>query len=208
MSVTAFAASIIFLMASLSILRKYRQNTTLELFDMAYEMIGIAVVLIIWLVGDIPTEWKAIVTVVTIVLLVLTAFWSNKRSNIRKEAIWKAIKKWVELPLPIRFHSQKDMLPLAEKPPELADEVEKCLKRKYPSIWANLQKLRQEYYGWKNENVAERFTKYEGDRAIINITYVNQYNRSKCDHLLQLHCQLAKQIKSEILDKHYTRLKC
>jgi len=132
---------------------------------------------------------------------------SSEADYRRKKDIWEAIRKWVELPI-TRFRNQQDTLPLAEKPPELADGVEGCLRRKYPSIWGNLQKLRQEYSEYKKENVTEKFTKYVDDRAIINMERAKAYHHSKCGHLLQLHCQLAKQIKSEILDKHDTELKC
>jgi len=132
---------------------------------------------------------------------------SSEADYRRKRDIWEAIRKWVELP-DTPFRGQRDTLPLAEKPPELADGVEGCLKRKYPSIWADLQKLRQEYSEYKMTNVSAKFTKDVNGRDIVNLEGVKAYDRSMCSSLKQLHDQLREHIKSEILDKHDTELKC
>jgi len=131
----------------------------------------------------------------------------NEQEILKKERIWKAIQGWVTLPI-TRFRDQQDTLPLAEKPPELADEIYECLRKRYPSIWTNLQNLRQECSGWKNENVSERFTEYVNGVPTIHIDLVRWYKESTCSRLAELHRQLAEQIKSEILDKDHTRLKC
>lgn len=126
----------------------------------------------------------------------------------RKRDIHAAIKKWVELPT-VKFRDRRDVLPLAEEPPELAVEIEQCLNRKYQStIYASLQKFRQEYHEWKDTDSSVRFTKVENGKTIIDYRNVLRYDDSTCRNLLSLHDQLGKQIKSEIVDKHSTRLKC
>ena len=87
-------------------------------------------------------------------------------------------------------------------------EMEECLKHNYPAIWDDLQKLRQQYHGWKNENVSDRFIKVENGQTVIDYRHVLAYNESMCNKLMWLHGQLVRQISSEILDKHHTRLKC
>lgn len=132
---------------------------------------------------------------------------SGEQADLRKREVWNAFQKWVQLPI-VRFRDQQDMLPLAEKPPDLAFELEECLRRNYSTIWDNLQELRQQYHAWKNENISDRFTKIEDGHTIIDLRYILAYNESVCNKLVALHGQLGKQIGSEILDKHYTRLKC
>ena len=132
---------------------------------------------------------------------------SSEADYRRKKDIWEAIRKWVELPI-TRFRNQQDTLPLAEKPPELAYEVEKCLKRKYPSIWANLKKLRQEYSDWKNEQTTDRFTTFENGRTIVNISLAHSYDDRMCRKLLEWHARLKETIESEVLSKHCAKLKC
>jgi len=132
---------------------------------------------------------------------------ANEQEILKKERIWKAVQAWVALPI-TDFRHQQDTLPLAEKPLELADEIHECLRRKYPSIWSNLEKFRQEYSGWKNENVSERFTETINGVPTVYINMIHSYNESKCRTLKELHNQLAEQIRSEILAKDHTRLKC
>jgi len=125
----------------------------------------------------------------------------------RRRDTYVAIKKWVELPI-TKFRDKQDTLPLAEKALERSDDIEGCLSRNYPSIWRNLEKLTQEYHEWKSTDSAARFTTIEGGLTVVNITYANKWDDFKIRELLQLHSQLAEQIKSEILGKHDTRLKC
>jgi len=132
---------------------------------------------------------------------------SSDQADRKKERIWSAIKKWVELPI-IRFRDQQDTLPLAEKPPELAYEIEDCLSQKYTSIYGNLQKFRQEYYEWKNTESSQKFMKYEEGRPVINLDDVRRWDEFKVRELMRAHSQLVEQIKSEILAKYHTRLKC
>jgi len=132
---------------------------------------------------------------------------ANEQEILRKERVWKAIQAWVALPI-TDFRHQQDTLPLAEKPPELADEVHECLRKKYPAIWTNLQKLRQEYREWKNEHVSDRFTERINGVPTIHINMVHSYNESICRRLKELHDQLKERIKSDILAKDHTRLKC
>jgi hypothetical protein len=131
----------------------------------------------------------------------------SEQTGLRKKEIWNAFQKWTQLPI-VRFRDQQDTLPLAEKPPELAFEIDECLKGNYPAIWDGVRKLRQQYHAWKNEDVPHRFTKVENGRTIIDLRYVYAYNESMCNKLVALHRQLADQIRVEILDKHHTRLKC
>jgi hypothetical protein len=125
----------------------------------------------------------------------------------RKKDIWNAIKKWVDLPI-TRFRDKQDTLPLAEKPPELADEIEECFRKNYQSIYANLEKLRQEYLEWKNTDSSKKFTTYEDGKPVINFTYTQKWDDLKARDLTRLHSQLVEQIKSEILAKYHSRLKC
>jgi len=97
-------------------------------------------------------------TLVGVLLISAVTLWiSSDRADRKKEKIWKAIEEWVNLPI-ARFRYRDDTLPLAEKPPKLAYEIEECLRQKYPSLWNDLQKLRQEYHELKNEDIAKRFT--------------------------------------------------
>jgi len=127
---------------------------------------------------------------------------ANEQEILRKERVWKVIQEWVALP------ATQDILPLAEKPPTLADEIHECLRKKYPSIWANLQKLRQEYSEWKNIDHSERFRKTIGDTEFVNLNARNAYEKSERSRLKVLHSQLVEQIKSDILAKDHVRLKC
>ena len=123
----------------------------------------------------------------------------------RKEDIHRAIKRWNETPFG-GFRKRTDTLPLAEKAPELAVEIEKCLSH-YQSVYANLQKLRQEYHEWKDTDSTGRFSRVENGKTIIDLRLAYAYDDSMCRSLLLSHSQLIEQIKSEILDKHYTSLK-
>lgn len=197
-------------MAFLSILRKYRQDIPLGSLDTVgwVATIIVAVIAIVSWIMDVPLFWRIFVGILCIFVIVIVAYWSRTRKdNLTKEAIWNAIKVWVELPI-IRFRDKKDTLPLAEKPPELADAIEECLKRGYSSIWDNRQRLRQEYLGWKNTNVSARFTTFEKGQPIVWIDAKRDYNEKTRHQLMRLHSQLAEQIKSEILAKYHTQLKC
>jgi hypothetical protein len=97
--------------------------------------------------------------------LILTGRKPDEQSNLRRDAIWNAIKTWVELPI-TRFHDKQDVLPLAEKPPKLAREIGECLSRNYPSLWSTLQKLRREYRECKNTDSSAKFTKVVEGRTI------------------------------------------
>jgi hypothetical protein len=132
---------------------------------------------------------------------------SSEQAGLRRKEVWNAFQKWTQLPI-VRFREQQDTLPLAERPPDLAFEIEECLRRNYSEIWADLQKLRQQYHAWKNENVSDRFTKDVNGVPTVYLDYIRSYNESMCGRLLRFHSQLAAQIKLEILDKHHTRLKC
>lgn len=138
-------------------------------------------------------------------------FWSarkpSEQDNLRKQDIWEAIKKWVDLPI-IQFRGKEDTLPLSEKPPDCADDVEDCLKRKHSLIWDNLQTFRREYREWKNTDSSEQFIKYEKGQAVLNYDDLLDWDDFKAGELARLHSQLVEQIKSEILAKHHTRLKC
>jgi hypothetical protein len=160
---------------------------------------------------QIASETIIVALVTAMIVGGVSSAWNARKpdeyENRRKEDIWKAIKQWIELPI-IQFREQKDTLPLCEKPPELADAVEKCLSRKYSSIWIDLQKLRDEYHAWKNEDVPAKFIRHkDGDRS-VNIDAIKGYNDSMRIKLMSLHSRLVERIKSEIIDKHFTQLKC
>jgi hypothetical protein len=173
------------------------------------------VLVVFYYLGVISNLTAAFETVIIAVVPSMIAagsvlLWSarkpSEQNNLRKQAIWEAIKLWVELPI-TRFRDKQDVLPVAEKPPELADEVEGCLKRKYRSIWDNLQAFRSEYHEWKNTDSSEQFIKYEKGHAVLNYDDLLDWDDFKAGELTRLHSQLAEQIKSEILAKHHTRLK-
>jgi hypothetical protein len=161
----------------------------------------------IW--GWITLSELAIIAIPIIVSSLITgaAFLlrSSEGDYLRKEAIWKAIEEWVALPI-TGFSDQRDTLPLAEKPPKLAEAIEKCLKRKYPSVWDSLQKLRQEYFEYKRHG--KSFVQYVDGRATIYPDDIIAYDKARCQDLRELHDLLAKKIRSEILGKHSTELKC
>lgn len=167
----------------------------------------------VWVVGEVPIEWRLSIAAAAFIILAATAGWSvtkkesNEQDDSRKEDIWKAIKLWVEMPI-TRFRDKQDVLPLAEKPPELAVEIEECLSQNYPSVYACLQRLRQEYHDWKDTDSSARFTKVVEGRTIVNITDASKWDEFKREELIRMNSQLVEQIKSEILAKHHTRLKC
>jgi hypothetical protein len=159
--------------------------------------------------GSCLTDNQKIAIVIAGFGLILPAFllsWSAK-PNDTKQDVWKAIKTWVELPI-VEFDDKRDELPLAESPPELATAIEECLSRRYPSLWADLQKFRQEYSGWKNVDSSAKFMRVVDGRTIINLDDVIKWDEFKRRELMRMHSRLAEQIKSEILDKHHTQLKC
>jgi gas vesicle protein len=125
----------------------------------------------------------------------------------RREDIYDAIEEWVDLPI-TQFRDQQDTLPLAEKPPKSAEEIEKCLKRNYSSLWSDLQKLRQEYCEWRNTDIAKKFTKVIEGVSTVNSDVVQDYKESESKRLRLLHNHLTEQIKSEILAKRRAGLKC
>ncbi len=125
----------------------------------------------------------------------------------RKKDIWDAIKEWVELTI---SHGQQDAFPLAEKPPTLATEIEECLSRNYPSIWADVQQFRNKYdelMTIKAGNVPEElFEKIDG-RTTLNLDLLQAREDSLCHQLSAMQRQLTGRLNSEILEKHSTRLK-
>jgi len=148
-----------------------------------------------------------IIASIVVVFVVLRIATPDEQRDLRKERVWNAIKKWAELPV-MRFEDKSHTLPLAEKPPELATAIEECLSRKYPSIYGNLQKLRQDYHEWKNTESSSKLARVENGRTVINLDYVISYDKQRAWELARAHGQLAELIKSEILDKDHTRLKC
>jgi hypothetical protein len=165
-------------------------------------------------ISNLTTAFETVIIAVVPSMIVAGSvlLWSarkpSEQDNLRKQAIWEAIKLWVELPI-TRFRDKHDTLPLAEKPPELAAEIEQCLSRKYRgTVYACLQKFRQEYHEWKNTDSSEQFIKYEKGHAVLNYDDLLDWDDFKAGELARLHSQLVEQIKSEILAKHHTRLKC
>jgi hypothetical protein len=160
----------------------------------------------------VPSPWNCyLAVIITVGVLAFSAVYfgyvkgPDEQQLRRRENIHNAIKEWVDLPT-TRFCDQQDTLPLAEEPPESAREIEECLKRKYPSVWSNLEKLRQEYSEYKGHN--ENFIRYVNGRATVRTRDIDAYHYSRCKHLRELHDQLKEQITSEIIDLDYTRLKC
>jgi len=109
----------------------------------------------------------------------------------RKRDIHAAIKTWVE-------SSQKALAPysLAAKAPELSLEVENCLSKKYPPIWSGVLELRHK---------RDEFLKL----APNDLSGAVNGRKLAMQHDIEaMQGQLVQRINSEILEKHFTRLKC
>ena len=139
--------------------------------------------------------------------------WNGRKpdahTNQRKRDIWEAIKEWVELPS-TGFRGQPDPLPLAEKPPKLALEIEDCLNRNYPSIWANMREFKRVHADLVaiRKNPPEEFWEKIDGRMTLHYHLLLARENSIHHQLAQMQRELIRQLKSEILEKHYTRLKC
>jgi hypothetical protein len=156
--------------------------------------------------GLTSNQKTAILTVgLGLIPAVFVFSWTLKQLNQRKREIWNAIKAWVELPI-TEFRDKRDRLPLAETPPEKASEIEDCLRRSHSAIWDNLQRLRQQYHEWKNENTSDRFTRIINGVETVYVDAVPDYDKSTPERLLRIHSALTEQIKSEILAKPYASL--
>lgn len=110
----------------------------------------------------------------------------------RKKDVWYAIKEWVESPIQVGFglnRGQEDFL-LATEPPTLAAEVDTCLKH-YPTVWNTLQEFRTICV-----------------TPIGSVTPNGMAIENAMRGVTRLNMKLIQEIRSEILDKHYTQLKC
>jgi len=120
LSVITIGVSIIFILATLSILRKYKQGVVLELFEMACWVISIVVLLIIWIVGDVAIAWRIAVTISAVAILALTALWSKNR------------KKAETKPSPELTKIQESRLTVVREKLNPADEI-KTLEIRFPN---------------------------------------------------------------------------
>jgi len=129
----------------------------------------------------------------------------------RRKAIWEAIKEWVEPPSN-KLPSQQDPLPLAGKPPKLAAEIEECLSRNYPSIWADVEELKRkhaELMAIKDGKIPDEFWEGRANEVpTLRLDLVLAREASLRAQLAEMQRQLIQRINSEILERHYTRLKC
>ncbi|MBI3115872.1 MAG: hypothetical protein HYZ12_00880 [Thaumarchaeota archaeon] len=114
----------------------------------------------------------------------------------RQKDIWKAIKKWVgdgAKILSIQTDGETRIsytYPLAAEPPELVVEIKYCLSQNYPSLWNERGRFltrKIEYakkiFGTKEEMSAAREALHDDYKT------------------------LEKHFKSEIIEKHYSRLR-
>jgi len=108
----------------------------------------------------------------------------------RKEDIWKAIKEWVD-----SAYSTDSILglgncydfPLGRAPPKLAKEIDDCLS-KYPSLWHDLQEFR--------------------NKCALRGRVLRSPIQDAYDGFVGMNERLVQRFRSEILDKHWTRLRC
>jgi hypothetical protein len=166
------------------------------------------------MIVNLTSAVEGVIVVIVAAMLIsgCSLIWNGRKpdeqANQRKEDIWKAIKEWVELPS-TGFGGQPDPLPLAEKPPNLAVEIEDCLNRNYPSIWANMREFRRVHAELVaiRKNPQEFWEKIDG-RMTLHYGLLLARENSIHHQLAQMQRELIQQLKSEILEKHYTRLKC
>ena len=123
----------------------------------------------------------------------------------RKKDIYNAIKEWVEPP--VQFNLTEECYHLTYDPPKLASEIRDCLSRNYPSIWNNLQELRRKHEEWVNPEVPRGSIEKVGEVSIVSRDWMARKESLRND-VRRMHSSLVQQFRSEILGKHYTRLKC
>jgi hypothetical protein len=124
----------------------------------------------------------------------------------RKRDIHAAIKEWVE-----SFPNVYNPYPLAAKPPELSVEIENCLSRKYPSIWVDVERLRDKYSELlqiESGNFPDEFYQDVNGRRTLYMEAVEGRKLSMKDQLAAMERQLREEIGREIVERHFIRLKC
>jgi hypothetical protein len=120
---------------------------------------------------------------------------ADEKDNRRREDIWKAIGEWVSQP---SYDYSPGVgrvyeFPLAREPPNLSVEIEDCLRKNYSSIWNDIEELRR---------------KYAARQAPGAKVGMGTAIKDALDGLVGLESRIRQELKSEILDKHYTQLKC
>jgi hypothetical protein len=117
--------------------------------------------------------------------------------QVRKKDMWNAIKNWVgdgAKTLAIQTEGEPRIsytYPLVADPPELGLEIRYCLSQNYPSLWNE----REAFLAKRIEYVRKIFNTKEEMNAVREAVH-DDYKT------------LEKRFKSEILDKHYSRLRC
>ena len=91
---------------------------------------------------------------------------------------------------------------------ELAVEIEKCLSRKYPSIWADLQEFRKKHAELKALRIGEFLVQKDGKVTTFHLSAFEARKGSMRHQLLAMQRQLVQRMNLEIIEKHFTRLKC
>lgn len=115
---------------------------------------------------------------------------SSDQANRKKEDVWNAIKEWVKPALTpdgstteLRFE-----LPLASDSKKQRGEIETCLEKNYHELYESLQTFRRQYAG--------------------DIEGAGRFSFTWYCTLIVPHDLLVKKFESEILDKHFSSLKC
>jgi hypothetical protein len=124
----------------------------------------------------------------------------------RKRDIHAAIKEWVE-----SSPNVANPYPLAARPPELGVEIENCLSKKYPSIWGDVQKLRgkrSELLLIESGSFPDEFWENVNGREILHMDAIEGRKLSIRDQLVTMERQVREQIGREIVERHFTELKC
>jgi len=130
----------------------------------------------------------------------------SEEEILRRKSVYDTIKEWVEPS--IQMNVTEGYYPLAHDPPKLASEIRNCLSRNYPSIWKDLQVFRSKYAEWTTSEVPKDLIETVEGVSTVNLSRVEARKKSLRDEVVRMHSSLVQQFRSEIIDKHYTRLKC
>jgi hypothetical protein len=147
------------------------------------------------LIVNVVSVTEGIIATITATMIIggISLIWKGRKPNDqRKKEIWYAIKEWVESQTQVGFgvnRGPRDFL-LKTEAPHLAAEIDACLVKHYATVWSTLQEFRAKY------SMSTRSVTSNG----IAIDTIGG--------LTGLNARLITELKSEILDKHYTRLKC
>jgi hypothetical protein len=180
-----------------------------------------ALLAISYALGVIANLTSAVETVIitTVGVMFVSGFsllWNARKpeeqGNQRKNDIWEAIAEWIEPPPnPFQIRGAEESLFLGEKVPRLVKEIDDCLSKHYPTIWADMQEFRRKYgqlMDMKAGKIPDEFWENIDGRMTLHYNLFLAREDSMHRQLVQIQKELTQQLKSKILEKHYTRLKC